>query len=333
MEKITAKDLESLIQQRGRVVLDRFSDVLGLGISDPKFLSALQFVKEYWHDNYRPALASICCEAVGGTNDAAEDVALMITLTSAGGGIHDDIIDKSQNKHFRMTVLGSFGLDYSLLVGDLLIIKGWSMAFELAKKMNPDKISKVLDAFGKWTRDVCEAEFMEISCTRNLSTELEYYESILRQSMADVEACAKMGAIMGDGKSSQVQALAEFGSDLGFLFRLSNDLGDLINDEWNLALRLENESVPLPILHAAKASEENYLKINSILSKKLDPEGYSELLQLSGSSNSFQYVLKRAEETKSNAKEKLSEIRESRARDILSLMLDQAFNDISRAIR
>ena len=151
--------------------------------------------------------------------------------------------------------------------------------------------------------------------------------------MSDVEACAKLGAIMGDGTSSQVQALAEYGSDLGFLFRLSNDLGDLLNDEWNLALRLENESVPLPILHAAKASAQNFLRINSILSKKLDPEGYAELLQLGRFSNSFNYVLKRAEETKYHAKEKLSEIEKSRARDILSLMLDQAFNDISSAFK
>ncbi len=43
----------------------------------------------------------------------------MVTLTSAGGGIHDDIIDRSVNKHFRNTVYGLYGLNSALLVGDL----------------------------------------------------------------------------------------------------------------------------------------------------------------------------------------------------------------------
>ncbi len=64
------------------------------------------------------------CEAVGGRVSMAKEAGLMITLTAAGMGIHDDIIDKSQNKHFRETILGLHEIDNALLVGDLLLIKG-----------------------------------------------------------------------------------------------------------------------------------------------------------------------------------------------------------------
>ena len=54
--------------------------------------------------------------------------------SSAGGGIHDDILDKSSHKHFRKTVLGKYGLDSAVLVGDLFILKGWTMIQGLIKK-------------------------------------------------------------------------------------------------------------------------------------------------------------------------------------------------------
>ena len=332
VDKITVEDLGSLMKQRGKDVLEKFGEAADSGISDPKLLSILQFVKEYWQDNFRPTLASLCCEAVGADKKTANEVGLMITLTSAGGGIHDDIIDKSFNKHFRMTVLGLYGLDYSLLVGDLLIIKGWAMAHGLAKN-SPDKISKVIEVFGEWTVDVCEAEFMEIACVRNIDTDLGQYEKILRQSMADTEACAKLGAIMGQGSSNQIQALAEYASDLGFLFRLSNDLNDVTNIEGNLKVRLENESVPLPILYAAKFSQENYVKTKEILSQKIiDPQDLMKLLDLCLYSNSFGYVLELAKRNKEHANKKLLELDDSYARAVLSLILENSFMDISRAV-
>ncbi len=332
MNEMSIEELGPLIMRRGKKVLEKFNEVVDIGISDPRLRSILQFVKEYWKDNFRPALASFSCEAVGGNEDAANDAVLMATLISAGGGVHDDIIDKSQNKHFRMTVLGQYGLDYSLLAGDLLIVKGWAMACDLAKNY-PDKLLKTIEIFGKWTTDVCEAEFKEVSCIKNLDTELLEYQQILRQSMADTSACAALGAIMGNGSENQVQALSEYGSDIGFLFRLSNDLNDVINTEGNLKLRLENESVPLPILYAAKASKENYGKTQNILNKKsLSTQDLLALLDLCIQSRSFDYILLQARENKENASKKLSELEDSNAKAALSLILDKAFTDISKVI-
>jgi geranylgeranyl diphosphate synthase, type I len=329
IDEISSVNLGSLIQQRGKSVLEKFNEVIASGISDPKLLTILQFIKDYWRDNYRPALISFCCEAVGGSVEAAEDAALMVTLTSAGGGIHDDIIDKSVNKHFRNTVYGLYGLNSALLVGDLMIIKGWAVADELAKKISPERMSKIIQVFGEWTANVCEAEFMELSCIRNLDTSLECYEGILRKSMADAQACAKLGAIMGNGSEVQVQALAEYGSDLGFLFRLSNDIGDIANSEGNLALRLENESVPLPILYAAKTSSDNFSRIQAILSKQqINPENISELLHLVHNSKAYSYVVDKTLKTKENASKKLLHIDKSGARSILSLLLDKTVREI-----
>lgn len=328
----SSEDLTALIKKRGQKVLRKFAQAAVSGVSDPQLLSVLHCVRAYWPDTFRPAFTSVCCEAVGGKPEAADDVSLMITLASAGGGIHDDIIDKSLNKHFRMTVLGLHGLDYALLVGDFLIIKGWAMAREAVKKAcEPKKFAEVIEVFGRWTLDVCEAEFMEISCRRNLDTELAHYQEILRKSMADVEGCAKLGAIMGGGSAQEIAALGEFGSRLGFTYRLEDDVKDTFNKELNLADRLKHESVPLPILYAAKSSREKYFQIKSILEKShIGPLDIKKLLEICFETEAFAYVLRTARENVRVASKKLRLLKPTGARNMLRLMLEKSLADVSK---
>jgi geranylgeranyl pyrophosphate synthase len=326
------EDLVSLIKNRGQAVLRKFGQIAVSDVSDPKLLSVLRCVKAYWPDTFRPAFTSFCCEAVGGQPEAADDVSLMITLTSSGGGIHDDIIDKSLHKHCRMTILGLHGLDYALLAGDLLIIKGWAMARELFKNgYNPEKLAKIVEVFGKWTIDVCEAEFMEISCRRNLNTGLDHYQKILRRSMADIEGCAKLGAVVGGGSEKEIEALAEFGSCLGFAFRLEDDVKDAFNEEFNLADRLKNESVPLPILYAAKSSEDKYFQIKSVLGKtSIDPLDIKQLKEICFETGAFRYILMTAKKNEKVALKKLNLLKPSSARNTLRLMIEKSFADVSK---
>jgi geranylgeranyl pyrophosphate synthase len=326
-------DIELLMKNRAKRVLERFGETAVLGITDSAFISMVEDVKKYWKDNFRPAFTSLCCEAVGGQPEAADDVSLMITLASAGGGIHDDLIDKSRNKHFRWTILGLHGYDYALLVGDLLILKGWITAKDaIMKTCPPEKIAEVIEAFGKWTIDVCEAEFREISCRKNLDTEVEDYEEILCKSMADVEACAKLGAIMGSGSRQEVESLAKFGSCVGFLYRLLNDVNDTFNKEFDLQERLHFESVPLPILYAAKHGRKSQIKhiINKLLIEKKD---FIKLKEFCRETGAFDYLQLRAKEEKKKACFFLEQLMPSKAQNVLELMINQRLSAICKSIQ
>ena len=331
----SSEDLTALIKKRSQRVLRKFGLAAVSGVSDPQLLSILHDVKAYWKDTFRPALTSFCCEAVGGKPEAADIVGLMITVVGAGLGIHDDIIDKSLNKHFRMTILGLHGPDDALLVGDLLIIKSWAtIGGMLRKTCQPKKIANVIEAYESFFIELCEGEFMEISCRQNLDTELEYYQKILWKSTADTEACARLGAILGDGSENEIQALAEFGRRLGFTFRLADDVKDSLNIEGNLPHRLEHESVPLPILYAAKSSREKFLKINSLLEKSpITPLDVGEFLRCCFETEAFTYVHKIAKQNAREASKKLSLLRPSTARNVLSLMNKKSLENIANLCR
>jgi geranylgeranyl pyrophosphate synthase len=319
-------NLNIVVRERSEKILRRFGEVIFSDVSDLRLLAALEDVKKYWGDLNRPSLTSFSCEAVGGNSEVAENAALMFTLASAGFGVHDDIIDRSLNKHLRRTILGLHGADTALLVGDLLIVKGWTVAHEMIRKSHDPKIADVLEAYGRLSVEICEAEFMEVLCRKNLDIDLSYYENILWKEMAETEACCRIGAMLGHGRAVEIKSLSEFGRRIGFISRLTNEVEDCLNLKGDLPHRIQYESLPLPLLYASKFSTGNKRIIEKIiLKKRLVPEDASSLLQVCFDAEAFEYMRSLAERNKAEAALKLCSLKNSVSRDILLSLLTTVY--------
>lgn len=331
-KEIAHKELNTLIRERCGEILEKFGQVAVSGIKDPKLLAALEDVKKYWRDLNRPSLTFFSCEAVGGSYEISKDAALMFTLASSGFGIHDDILDRSSNKHLRMTILGLHGLETALLVGDLLIVKGWSVAHEMIRKTrNPSKIADVLEAYGSLCVEICEAELMETQCRGKVDMELDFYENVLWKETAETDACCRIGAMMGDGQQGEVEALSEFGRRIGFLSRLADEVDDCLNLKGDLPHRIKYESVPLPLLYAAKFSNEECARIKQIVEKKnIDPTDVMILLTSCDETEALSYVLNLAKKTEAVAKSNIENLKESKARDALLALLNSSYTRVVR---
>ena len=326
------EEVNNLIKERCEKILEKFGQVAISGVKEPKLLAALEDVKNYWRDFNRPSLTFFSCEAVGGTYEISEDAALMFTLASSGFGIHDDILDKSKNKHLRMTILGLHGIDTALLIGDLLIVKAWTIANELITKTgNPMKVAEVLKAYGNLSVEVCEAEFMETQCRQKVDTDLEFYENVLWKEVAEIEACSRIGAMMGDGKPSEIEALAGFGRRLGFLSRLADEVEDCLNVKEDLPHRIKYESVPLPLLYAAKTSGSKRRRIEKIVNKKeISVSDIESLSELCFETEAFEYINKLAKKKGEEACHKLSVLRPSLSRTMLLAIIIRANARVER---
>jgi geranylgeranyl pyrophosphate synthase len=326
------KELNKVVRERSEKILKKFGQVALSHVRDPKLLAALEDVKSYWRDLNRPTLTSFSCEAVGGDPEMAEDAGLMFTLASSGFGIHDDILDRSSNKHLRMTILGLHGADTALLVGDLLIVKAWSVAQRMIRKTSdPAKIADVLETYGNLSVEICEAEFMETQCRRKVDTDLDYYENVLWKEMAETEACSRIGAMMGDGKSSEVEPLSEFGRRIGFISRLTDEMEDCLNVKGDLAHRIRYESIPLPLLYAARFSTEKYAKIKKTIEKNhIGPSDVRLLLKCCFETEAFEYVRNLAKKNEAEANRMLYLLRPSTARNVLLLITSEAYERVDR---
>ncbi len=172
---------------------------------------------------------------------------------------------------------------------------------------------------------------MEILCRKNIDTKLEHYHTTLWKLGADAEACTRLGGILGDGSDDEIEALGEYGKRLGYISRLADDVKDCLNLEGNLPHRIQYESIPLPLLYAAKASKEKYSIISSILkAQSITPPKVSQLLNLCFETEAFTYVQDIAKKYVKEATQKLRLLKPSNARTALTLMIKKAFPDIAK---
>ena len=260
------EEVQRIFQERGSKALEMArKEVLEEKIECKEAREALNyFMTEYWQDLARPALLSLCCEAVGGDPEATIPIAIPLSLISGGLDIHDDIIDQSKTKRSRPTALGKFGKDIALLVGDALVFKGLTLLYEAVEKGVPaEKIPLIIDVIKKMFFELGDAEALELQFRGRVDVTPEEYLRVVRKKAADVEAHTRISGILGDGSEEEIEALAEYGRLLGMILILRDDLIDMI-DSKESEHRVKRECLPLPIIYALQSP-----KIKSTLSSIL----------------------------------------------------------------
>jgi geranylgeranyl pyrophosphate synthase len=331
---IASEVLEAAIGDRGRRVQDRFLQVTLLGVTDSRLVSMIEEVAEYWSSFLRTALTSFCCEAVGGESSRIVDAGVVLNLFDAGLSIHDDIIDKTlrkrfMRKRFRMTILGTRGLENAVLVGDLLVVKAWSLICKMMNKSDKSTIASFAEKYEDFFIEMVEGEIGEISCRKNLDTALAAYQEILVKANSGVRACTYLGAILGGATKKQVTTLTEFGKSLSLMIGLRDDLTDSLNVEGYLPHRIENESVPFPLLYAAKSSKDRSSKIRFIMdSPSITPSDIQELLKICFEADAFIYLCKVVNQEAEKAHFFLDSLKPTPARDLLKSIVNVTYASV-----
>jgi len=319
-------DLRALIENRSEKVLERFDQDIFSGIENKRLLSILDEVKNQARDTFRPALISFSCEAVGGNPEDTLIASLMIVLAGAGVGIHDDIIDKSETKGWKKTILGLCDANDALLVGDLLIVKGLTAVQEMIRKaFKSKKVADIIQIFQDYYFEICEGVFMEKLWRNNLEIELDYCHEVLWKFSSDGEACTRLGGILGNGSEKEVEALGGFGRRLCYVCRLADEVKDMLNLNGSLPRRLQHESVPIPLLYAAQVSKEAANEIKYILGGQIDSSEIKTLLHLCFENESFSYINRILQKNVKEGIGVLNTLKPGTARRVLAQMLREMF--------
>ncbi len=210
------------------------------------------FMTQYWDDLARPSLLSLVCEAVGGDPELTAPLAISMILVSGAMDIHDDILDDTKRKYGRQTVYGEYGKDIALLVGDALLFKGLTLLSQATEKgISKKKLKAIIDIIKTMFFELGDAEALELQFRYNLNVTPSEYLRVLRKKAADVEAHARIGAILGNASTPVVKTFGEYGRLLGTMIILRDDLIDLTDPE-ELGSRIEKESLPIMILWGLK---------------------------------------------------------------------------------
>jgi len=288
------KQVQKLLEERGRKALEMAKEtVLQEKVECKEVREALNyFMTEYWQDLARPALLSLCCEAVGGDPDVTTPIAISTMLIGGAIDIHDDIIDQSETKRSRPTVMGKFGKDIALLVGDALLFKGLTLLHETSEMGVPiEKISILSNIIKRMFFELGDAEALELQFRGRIDVTPERYLQVVKKKAADVEAHTRISAILGGGSEEEIEALAKYGRLLGMAIILRDDWIDMF-DVKEIRHRIKKEHLPLPLLYVLRNPKNKSMLKSIMLKEKITKKDVEAILEIIYEAGGFEYMKK-----------------------------------------
>lgn len=222
---------------------------------------------KYKPDFFRPAIVSLCCQAVGGESSRTIPFGATLILLGRAIGIHDDIIDHLKKRNGRPTLFGKFGQVTALVVSDILMFKGFTLLRKgLEYGVSQEETNKILETIDHIWFEQGESETLETQSRGKLDITPQECLAKIRMRASELEAITRTGGILGNGSSEKLEALGSFGRLLGTMSLLRDELIDMLELEM-LEQRIKHESFPLPIIYAMQDAYTK-AKIVPIINKK-----------------------------------------------------------------
>ncbi len=175
----------------------------------------------------RPKMVLYSYIACGGKDiEYALPPAAAIELVHTASVVHDDINDHGVVRRGRPSVNAIWGRTFALLTGDFLFTK----VYEL---MSPYGDLNTL--FAHAATALVEGETLQAAAVKdnNLTSEV-YYKIIALKTAELFRMGAMLGAKLADAPESYVDALAQYGYNIGMAFQIVDDILDVIGDEAQL---------------------------------------------------------------------------------------------------
>lgn len=254
----------------------------------------------------RPALMILSAKLCGYKGKGYIPLAGAIELIHTATLLHDDVVDNAEMRRGNPTANVLWGNVASVLVGDFLLSRAFSMMVEV-------KDLKVLEVMAETTTLLAEGETFELTKTADISlTEGEYLEMVAQKTASLLSASARIGAILAKAEEEQEEALAAFGLKLGIAFQLVDDCLDYIGKEEALGKKVGSDikegKVTLPLIWTLGRcnSEERRLIRDTLLEVDPDIKSIKEVVELVHQHGGIDYTLQRAQEFVNEAKHCLS---------------------------
>jgi geranylgeranyl pyrophosphate synthase len=215
---------------------------------------------------------------VGGNPDKTIDVQAAIVMLTAALDIHDDIIDKSDVKRGRPTVLGKFGQDIALLLGNAFFLSGLTLLGKSIVELPPETAIEILETVKQSMFETGNAHALELRLRGKMDVAPKEYIQILEMKAVTVESSMRLGAIIGGGTESEIETLTKYGRILGILATLREEFLDVFEIQ-ELRQRMQSGCPPVPVLYALR--NENSGDIRKIfLKKRMTNEDVDKLLDI-----------------------------------------------------
>ncbi|RJQ32986.1 MAG: polyprenyl synthetase family protein [Actinobacteria bacterium] len=224
----------------------------------------------------RPALTIIC-----GHHQNEQQLipaAASLELLHSASLIHDDVLDYSKTRRGKPTVYAKYGYDYALKTGDFI----FSSAFLTLSRCNNPKLNRILAASAF---KLSLGEILQRNTAYNARQNIDlYYKKIAFKTASLFRAACLIGAYCADLGEAEVEALGDYGHNLGLAFQVFDDILDFIGDERTMgkavASDIRDGMMTLPIFLALDELSEKSVLVNAVQNRDNSDEEILEAVVL-----------------------------------------------------
>jgi octaprenyl-diphosphate synthase len=218
-----------------------------LAPEDPDLVPLVDLAAAYRGKQLRPALVCLSGRLLGRVTDAHIAVAKVVELLHTATLVHDDVLDGGAIRRQMPTVNSLYGSEVPVLLGDYI----YARAFHLSVQLDDPTCSRVL---AEVTRRICQGEIVQILHRFDFAFgEREYFRVITEKTALLYGAACRLGGHYAGGARPQLDALEQFGVELGVAFQIVDDCLDLGGEEAvvgkSLGTDLGKGKLTLPLLY------------------------------------------------------------------------------------
>jgi octaprenyl-diphosphate synthase len=259
-------------------------------------------------------LSSKLCEYHGNLHVS---MASLIEFIHTATLLHDDVVDRAELRRGIDSANSKWGNEASVLVGDFLFTKCFSLLVQSGNW-------KILQIMSKATTIMAEGELEELIRTNDLSlTEDGYLSIITRKTASLISAATQIGAVLGSVSEEKERALSEFGMDVGIAFQLIDDHLDYTSNEEEfgkkIGIDLQDGKITLPListLHHCNKKEEAFIR-ETVESKPITKDNFFRVVEIIQRYQGIQYTWEKAKGYVERAKNYLRLFPDSKEKEAL----------------
>ena len=175
---------------------------------------------------FRPILVHLSGRVFHVDPDSLMKISLATELLHNFTLVHDDIMDHDDLRHGQKAVHKKWDESTAILTGDGL----FAIAQILLNNL-PDRANNICCFFNEATLEVCEGQALDKEFENDITISVEQYLSMIeKKTGALLGACAALPAILIGRDKDTIDALDQFGRNLGKGFQIHDDLLEIYGD-------------------------------------------------------------------------------------------------------
>lgn len=242
----------------------------------------------------RPALVILASRFPGVELSRVIDVAVAVELIHMATLVHDDVVDNASLRRGRPTVNAVWNNQVSVLTGDYLFAKSFTLLADTGNNQVVRLMSEVV-------REMSQGELAQIASYFDLNqTEEDYFKRIAQKTGYLIAEACRLGALMAGAGEEQVRAVYEYGMGVGLSFQIADDLLDYFGDQGTVGKPvcgdLKIGILTLPVIHALRHSPDREILREIIATRAIGDAEVARVKEILEAAGSFEYARQRARE-------------------------------------